>query len=318
MYRVIDLLNGSKISESYAELALKNGISAVLITVNNFSTINPRPELRNSLTELEACRRLFRTLEQQVIIVESYADLEKAERAGKLGVIVGYQNVPGVERDLKLLELFWALGVRAIQIAHNVRNLYADGCSEPADAGLSALGRELVAQMNDLGMLIDISHVGNRSALDAIEVSRHPVAATHANPIAICPNARNKSDAVIDALARTGGLLGVTYLPPLVKAGVKPSHGDLAAMMKHVRDRVGSKVLAIGSDFITDQPGERYEEFMRRPDIYGTWPWRFPVEDPEDQQTFLASLREIGMSDDEISAVAAGNAAALLKTVWSN
>lgn len=316
MYNVVDLLNGSKIDREYAEDALSHGVECIHITVNNFSRINPLPELRDSLRELAACRRHYQSLEQVVRVVESFADIERARKEKKLAVILGYQNLPGIERDLGLLELFRALGVRIMQFAHNVRNLYGDGCAEPADGGISSLGKGLVAELNRQRMLIDISHVGDRSALEVIAASEQPVAATHANAYSVCDNVRNKSDAVLDALKRTGGLVGVTYLPPLVRKGVKPTHAELSKHVAHVRDRIGVDCLAIGSDFIAGQPAERYEEFMRRPDVYGTWPWRFPVEDLLDQQKWLGSLGGIGMSEGEIARLAGGNALRVLQKVW--
>ena len=316
MYKIVDLLNGSRIDAAYAESALAHGVVCIHITVNNFSTINPLPDLRGGLRELAACRRHYASLESCVKVVESFSDISHAQSQGKLAVILGYQNLPGIERDLELLELYRALGVRIMQFAHNVRNLYGDGCAEPADAGLSSLGRALIEEMNRQRMLIDISHVGDRTARELLEISRQPVAATHANAFSVCDNVRNITDGVLDALKRTGGLIGVTYLPPLVRKGVKPSHAELSRHVVHVRDRIGVAHLAIGSDFITGQPAQRYEEFMRRPDVYGTWPWRFPVEDLADQQTWLRSLREIGLSDEEINQLAGGNALRLLEQVW--
>jgi membrane dipeptidase len=276
MFSVIDLLNGSKIDAAYAETALQHGVSCIHITVNNFSTINPLPDLRTGLKELAACRAHYRKIETHTLIVERYTDLARAREQGKLAVIFGYQNLPGIERDLGLLELLQSLGVRIIQIAHNVRNPFADGCAEPADAGLSRLGRELVSEMNRLRLLIDISHVGERSALDIISCSEQPVAATHANCFSVCDNVRNKSDAVLDALKSKRGLVGITYLPPLVRKGKKPTHSELTSHVSHARNRIGIEHLAIGSDFITGQPAERYEEFLRHPEVYGTWPGASP------------------------------------------
>jgi membrane dipeptidase len=316
MYKIVDLLNGSKIDGEYAESCLAHGVICAHVTVNNFSMINPLPDLRGGLLELAACRRHFQSLEAHVRIVENFSDIDKAEREGKLAVILGYQNLPGIERDLELLELYRALGVRIMQFAHNVRNLYGDGCAEPTNAGISSLGQSLVEELNRQRILIDISHVGDRAALELTEISRLPVMATHANAFSVCDNVRNKSDDVLDALKRTSGVIGVTYLPPLVRRDVKPSHVELSQHVEHVRNRIGIDHLAIGSDFITGQPAGRYEEFMRRPDVYGTWPWRFPVDDLADQQRWLRSLGEVGLSDNDINQLANGNALRVLERVW--
>ena len=308
MYQVFDLLNGSRITEAYVEHCLSNGIIAIHVTVNNFSAVNPLPTLRDSLKELAACRNHYQSLAKVTRVVEGYADFDKARAEGKMAVVLGYQNVPGVRQDLNIIRLFRDLGVRVIQIAHNVRNLYGDGCSEAADAGLSTLGRELLSEMNRLGIVIDISHAGNRTGLEAIEFSKHPVTATHANAYSVCNNARNKSDATLDALKENGGVIGMCYLTPLVRMGdVKLSHADLATHIEYIRNRIGAAHIGIGSDFIAGQSMERYSEFLKKPEIYGVWPWRFPVQDPVDQQRFLSSLGGIGLSEKEICAIAKDN-----------
>lgn len=308
MYRVFDGLNGSRITPDYAAKALAHGVAAIHVTINNFSTIRPYATLAEALGELAAIRTHYASLSDVVQIIERANDFDMAQRAGKLGVVLGYQNVPGVGEDLRMLEAFRDLGVRCIQISHNKGGLYAGGCADTEDGGLTPLGRELIAELNRLGIMIDVSHTGNRSSVEAIQASIAPVCATHANAYAVCRNVRNKSDAVLDALKANGGVIGLCYLTPLVRTGgEKPTHADLVAHLKHVRDRIGVAHIGIGSDFIESQPAERYQEFLRNPDVYGTWPWRFPIEDLADQQKFLASLRSEGLSEGDIQSVAGGN-----------
>jgi membrane dipeptidase len=308
MFQVFDLLNGARMTPAYAELSLKHGVQAVHITLNNFRGINPVPDLRHSLQQLAAYRAHLKTMASLVRVVETCEDFDRAARENKLAIVLGYQNVPGIERDLQLLELFHGLGVRVIQIAHNIRNLYGDGCAEPANAGLSTLGRELIAALDQLGIVIDLSHVGDRSGLDAVALSKNPVTATHANCYTLCPNARNKSDALMDAMAAKGGVLGITYLPPLVlMPGQTPKASDVVTHIEYAVKRMGAQHVGIGSDFITDQPAERYEEFMKKPEVYGTWPWRYPVDSVQDQQQLLASLEKTGLTTAQIQGIARDN-----------
>lgn len=317
MFKVFDLLNGSRLTAAYAESCLANGVAAIHITLNNFQGINPVPDLRHSLNQLANYRAHLRTLQGLVRIVESMDDFERARAENKLAIVMGYQNVPGVERDLNLLRLFHDAGVRVIQIAHNIRNLYGDGCAEPADAGLSSLGRELVAALNELGIVIDLSHVGDRSGIEATKLSRQPVAVTHANAFSVCPNMRNKSDALLDALKANGGVIGITYLPPLVRmpGGETPTAKDVIAHISHCAKRIGVEHVGIGSDFITEQPPERYQEFMRKPEVYGTWPWRFPMDNLQQQQDLLESLLAQGFTSEQVQAIAYGNFMRLFKAV---
>ena len=317
MFNVFDLLNGSRMTAPYAESCLANGVAAVHVTLNNFQGINPVPDLRHSLNQLVHYRAHLRTLQGLVRVVESLDDFERARAENRLAIVMGYQNVPGVERDLNLLRLFHDAGVRVIQIAHNIRNLYGDGCAEPADAGLSSLGRELVATLNELGIVIDLSHVGDRSGVEATRLSKQPVAVTHANAFTVCPNMRNKSDALLDALKVNGGVIGITYLPPLVRmpGGEAPTAKDVMAHIVYCARRIGVEHVGIGSDFITDQPPERYQEFMRKPEVYGTWPWRFPVDNLQQQQDLLESLLAQGFSRDQVQGIAQDHFMRLFKAV---
>ncbi|HSW17182.1 MAG TPA: membrane dipeptidase [Ramlibacter sp.] len=319
MFKIFDLLNGSRLTASYVESCLANGVEAIHITLNNFQGINPVPDLRHSLKQLAAYRAHLKSLASTVLLVESFGDFERARANKKLAIVMGYQNVPGVDRDLQLLQLFHDAGVRVVQIAHNIRNLYGDGCAEPADAGLSSLGRELVGALNELGIVIDLSHVGDRSGIEAAQLSRHPVAVTHANAFTVCANVRNKSDGLLDALKVNGGVIGITYLPPLVcmPGGDAPCVKDVVAHIVHCAGRIGAEHVGIGSDFITDQPAERYQEFMRKPEVYGTWPWRFPVDSLQQQQDLLESLLAHGLNRTQVEGIAKDNFMRLFKTVIS-
>ena len=315
MYDVVDLLNGSKVTANYADRALSRGVSCIHVTVNNFSTIDPYPDFVSSMRELAAIRRHYTKLDN-VRIVEEFADIATAKMQGKLAVVLGYQNIPAIGRDLKLLELYRDLGVRIFQISHNARGPYADGCDEPADAALSASGRELVPFLNQLGILIDLSHTGERSSIEAARLSSKPVAATHANAHAILPNARNKGDGSIEAIAKGGGIVGICYLPPIVAKGTA-TLADLTAHAVHLKKEMSALGLAIGSDFIDGQPDERYANFLKRPEVYGEWPWRYPVDGLESQQQWLSSLAKNGFTNDEIVALAGGNALRVLEQAWS-
>lgn len=176
------------------------------------------------------------------------------------------------------------------------------------DEGLSSLGHELISELNRLRIVVDLSHTGERSTLEALKCSTAPVCITHANAQAVCPNPRNKSDVVLDALKENGGVIGLCYLPPMVRmGGEKPGSSDVLAHVLRVRNCIGVRHIGIGSDFIEEQPPERYQEFLRHPEVYGTWPWRFPISGLDEQQAFLASLSQHDFLEDEIAAFAGGN-----------
>jgi membrane dipeptidase len=307
-FSVFDGLNGSLLTQDYVQRCLASGVWGIHVTINNFGTIQPYPTLESALDSLAKLRRELDGLDE-IIIVRTFQDIETARQTKKLAVLLGYQNMPGVGNNLALLDIFQLLGVRVIQLSHNARGLQADGCSESNDSGLSASGRAAIAELNRLGIIIDLSHVGDRSTVEALELSSLPCAATHANAWGVTRNKRNKSDAALDALKANGGIIGVCYLPPLVarSAAAHPTMDDVIAHMDYIAARIGVEHLGIGSDFIDGQPPERYQEFLRNPEIYGQWPWRFPVGNLSSQQMLFNELLKRGYSEEDVRKIAGEN-----------
>jgi membrane dipeptidase len=117
------------------------------------------------------------------------------------------------------VEILHTLGLRFMQLSYNNQSLLATGCYEAEDPGLTRMGREVIAEMNRVGLVVDMSHSAERSTLEAMEVSQRPIAITHANPAFWHPARRNKSDTVLRALAETGGMLGFSLYPHHLKGG---------------------------------------------------------------------------------------------------
>lgn len=167
----------------------------------------------------------------------------------RTGVLLGLQNAAPVGADIERVEVLWRLGVRALQLTYNEANLVGDGCIEERDAGLSRLGRRVVAECNRLGILVDLSHVGRRSALDAVAASEAPVAATHANRRALVDNPRNQTDEVLLAIAAAGGVVGVSPWSPMCwTGGGQPDVSDFVAQLLGMIELVGVDAVAIGTD----------------------------------------------------------------------
>ena len=134
-------------------------------------------------------------------------------------MIFGFQNPSPIEDDLALVEIWHRLGVRFMQLSYNNQSLLATGCYEAEDPGITRMGREVIREMNRVGLVIDMSHSAERSTLEAIELSSRPIAITHANPASWHPVARNKSDTVLRALGQSGGMLGFSLYPLHLKGG---------------------------------------------------------------------------------------------------
>lgn len=185
-------------------------------------------------------------------IVESVEDIHAARREGRIGLIMGWQNMRAISDRLERLQFFHRLGIRVMQLTYNERNFIGDGCLEPADEGLSLFGRRVIKEMNRLGIAIDLSHVGHRSAFEAAEISTAPVLLTHANAKAVSDVPRNKSDALMKAVAGTGGLVGISVYGPMCWNGDpsrRPSLEDFYRHLEHAVGLVGPEHVSLGTDF---------------------------------------------------------------------
>ena len=179
--------------------------------------------------------------------VRTVADLAEAKRTKRVGLIFGFQDAVMLEGNLARLDLFHRLGVKIVQLTYNVRNLLGDGSLESADAGLSAHGRAVIARMNQLGMLVDLSHCGTRTTDEGIAASAKPVAITHSGCRAIFDHPRSKPDSTLRALAEKGGVIGI-YMMPFINAAGQPRAEHLIAQLEHAIKTCGEDHVGIGSD----------------------------------------------------------------------
>ena len=179
--------------------------------------------------------------------VKDFADVARAKTSGRLGIVFGLQDGVAFAADLSRLKVLRQLGVRIIQPTYNRRNLIGDGCLEAADAGLSRLGRQAVERMNELGILVDLSHCGRATTRDAIEASKGPVAFTHTGCAALTDHPRNKTDDQLRALAAKGGVAGIYFMPYLRTTGQQKAE-DVIAHLEHALDVAGEDHVGIGTD----------------------------------------------------------------------
>ena len=255
--------------------------------------------------------------------VRNTADILAAKNAGKTGIIFGFQNTTAIEEDIGLLTIFHALGVRVIQLTYMEANLVGQGCLERIDAGLTRFGLEVIAEMNRLGILIDLSHVGYRTTMDAIEASAKPVAFTHANPYSLCSHARNKPDDAIKALAKKGGVIGATVFPPFLPAGKDSTIGDFIDVIEYLVEMVGIDHVAIGTDFTEGQPREFFDWLLTGKSKQGpAMPLDFPIQNPQgiqnsaDFPNLTDALLTRGYTESEARKILGENMIRLFKDVW--
>jgi membrane dipeptidase len=204
---------------------------------------------RESMLNVAHWKSWFDEHADLILQVYSTADIRRAKQEGKTGIILGWQNLSGIEDQLPFLGLFKELGVGVMQMAYNTQNLVGTGCYESRDSGLSDFGREVVAEMNRVGILCDLSHVGAKTSEDVILESKKPVAYTHCLPAGLKEHPRNKSDAQIRFIAERGGFFGVTMFPPFLRRGIESTVDDYIEAIDYVINIAGEDQVGIGTDF---------------------------------------------------------------------
>ena len=247
---VIDALNVSNWDSPAVYRSLHDGgVNAINATITVWENY------RECMDNIKAWLRRFRT-ERNLVQARSVREILDAKEQGNVGVVFGWQNASPIENDLDRLALFHALGVRIIQVTYNERNLLGNGCYERTDEGLSRFGVDAVREMNRLGILIDLSHVGDRTTLDAAELSEQPVACTHANARTFFDHVRNKTDDALGLIAERGGVIGANAFPPFLRKGFESTLDDYVDAIDDLVERVGVDHVGIGTDFTQDQAQE--------------------------------------------------------------
>ena len=229
-------------------------------------TIAYHENFRETILNLERWNDYFNAYSEYIIQAGSYDEILSAKKNKKTAIIFGFQNPSPIEDDISLLEVWQKLGVRFMQLSYNNQSLLATGCYEQNDPGLTRMGKEVIREMNRLGIVVDMSHSSDRSTLEAIDNSSRPIAITHANPAFWHSALRNKSDEVLDHLFKNNGMLGFSLYPHHLNNGSKCEIADFCNMIAKIAEKFGSKNIGIGSDLCQNQP-DSIVEWMRN----GRW-----------------------------------------------
>ncbi|MGE0425734.1 MAG: membrane dipeptidase, partial [Reyranellaceae bacterium] len=195
--------------------------------------------------------------------VHTTADIDRAKRESKVGIILGWQNSTGFGDHLPFVRLYKELGLGIVQLTYNTANTVGCGCFESSDGGLTDFGRELVHEMNRVGILVDLSHVGAKTADDAIRWSTKPVAYSHCLPSALKAHPRNKTDEQLRFIAEKGGFVGVTLFAPFLKNGPRSTLHDVIEAVEHVLNLCGEAQVGISTDFNQGHGNDFFEYASR-------------------------------------------------------
>ncbi len=298
--------------------ALPAQMRAAGITFGSFTVVEDETDTLAALRALAWYRRFFLERSEHCLLVETVEDVERAKRESKLAVGFHFQGTVAVGRDLSLVEPFYKLGVRHMLLAYNQKNFVADGCHELGDGSLSRFGRELITEMNRVGMFVDVAHTGYRSSMDALAHSDRPVICSHTNVRALNDHARCIRDDQIRAIAASGGVMGMTALSlftgdPQAKVQTYVDHID------YVANLVGPRHVGLGLDYVADVP-----TLMAAAAATATrWPAEGGYDQPDLRQIALADLPRIaetlldrGWSADDVRGILGGNWMRLMREVW--
>lgn len=309
----IDALQYANWSEKIFRQMREGGVDAVHVTITYHENF------RETVLNIEAWNRWFEQFPDLIFQGFTADDIDLARRTGRTAIFFGAQNPSCMEDDIGLVEVLHRLGLRFMQLTYNNQSLLATGCYEAEDTGLTRMGREVVTEMNRVGLVVDMSHSGERSTLDAIAHSTRPIAITHANPASWHPALRNKSDRVLSALAESGGMLGFSVYPHHLHRGSDCTLDDFCSMVARTADMMGVERIGIGTDLCQDQP-DSVVAWMRAgrwtktgdfgegsADNPGFPPMPAWFRDNRDFGQIEDGLRATGFAPEDVAAVMGGN-----------
>lgn len=318
---------------SPAELAeiRATGLSAINVT------IAPQGMFWFGAEAAEKCERQIQLWESYLArhpetftAIRTGADLRRAHREKRVGIIYGFQDTSPLGEDLSRIEKFHQRGVRVIQLTHNRRNLVGDGATEPGNAGLSNFGHQMIEALQAKRIVVDLAHGGRRTTLEAIKAARKPVLIGHTGCAALSDLPRNQHDDVLRAMADRGGVAGMIFWPYLRRVE-QPMAVDVIAHIEHAIDVCGEDHVGIGTDatinqvdrtprfeadnraMIADMVEQGIFEKGRPADLYTFIP---DLNHPRRFETLGAMLSARGHSDARIQKILGGNFARVLSEIW--
>ena len=282
-------------------------------------TICYHENLREVLHNIGRFNQQFLENADLIMPVRTAADIDEAIATNRTGIVFGFQNPAPLEDDLSMIEIFAQLGVRFMQLTYNNQTSLASSCYEDEDSGIRRFGRTVIEEMNRVGMVIDMSHSGERSTLEAIEISERPITVSHANPISWQNVPRNKSDAVLKALAASGGMLGFSLYPIHLKEKGNCTLDSFCRMVARTAELMGVDHIGFGSDLVQGNPDsvvnwmragrwQRVYEVGEAATPQASWPeYQSWFRTTADWPNFIDGLAKVGFNKEEVAKIMGGN-----------
>jgi len=275
--------------------------------------------LSATLHHLADVKARIRSQSEKYVFVNSVADILRAKTEGKLAIGFHFQGSEGLEGDANLVEVFYQLGVRHMLLSYNQKNRACDGCHERTNSGLSRFGIKLIKEMERVGMILDLSHTGYKSTMEAMDISRAPVIFSHSNAYALVKHPRNIRDDQIKACGQTGGIIGINGLGIFLGDG-KPSVENFVRHIEYVANIVGTDHVCIGLDLVYF-PEQMARHYQANPEMYpegyapgpGTWETLAPESMPKLTEMLLIR----GFSETDIKKILGQNFLRIAEQIWN-
>ena len=307
----MDALQYCAWSEDIFRENLRGGLNAL------HATVCYHENFRETAANIGEWRKMFRAHPDLIFPARNAGDIFRAQESGRLAVFFGAQNPSAMDGDISLVAALRDLGLSFMQLTYNNQSPLGGGCMEARDSGLTRMGREVLAEMNRVGLVADLSHAGMRTCMEAIEFSSRPLAVTHAHSAEWHSSPRGVSSEVLHALAESGGMFGLSLYPRHLRGGSECKLESFCEMAAKLREEIGAARLGIGSDLCRGRPDSTVQ-WMRD----GKWTLKrsdakFPkppewFESGADFANLHRGLCAAGFSEDECGAVLGGNWAAFL------
>ncbi len=274
--------------------------------------------IRDTVPYIESLTRLIEHAKDRYVLARTTSDIRAAKRNGRLALGYHFQGTNPFQGRLEMVQAYYDLGVRHALLAYNQRNLVGDGCHERTNGGLSRYGLALICEMNRVGMLVDCSHSGRRTTLEAMEASSKPCIFSHSVARALVDHERNISDEQILALAKTGGVIGINGIGFMLDAAGLADGENVVRHIDYVAELIGPQHVALGLDFVIDdahmQTVYRANRDLMYPNGYPPPPWQYLP--PEGLPEIVSLLLKRGYSEDAVRGILGDNFLRVAAEVW--
>jgi membrane dipeptidase len=322
----------ARLNEAEISDVRESGVAAISMTIGAVGAMAPLQAFEKIVRDIARWESEIDSHPDALAQIRSTGDIVTAHQSGQCGLIYALQDGVSFEDDLNRLDALQHFGVRVIQPTYNRRNLLGDGCMEPADAGLSRAGAEAIERLNELGILVDLSHCGRRTTTDAIAISSKPLAFTHTACYALAEHPRHRTDEELKAVADSGGVSSI-YIMPYMARGRQPTAADVIAHLEHAINVAGEDHVSIGTDgslsptILTDEYKEQFRIHTRERKERGIaapyeteegYLFANDLNTPRRLETLAGLLLDRGHSESRMEKILGGNLLRVFEQTWQS